>query len=145
MVLLGPDYQYAYMDIWMEPNYMRFDLLYGFYSLIYYYTTVIHLKTSLYLRIVHYSFVIIYIGNVYYILKVIALVFKLDDYNSVYSPRSPYISPLHFLPFQLTVRFRDRDCYLPSFSAFKSVLMWQTLYLNLSRIIFFCLLSINPF
>ena len=82
-----------YMDVWinlmhdskLELNYMRLDLFYRFYSLICYYTTVIHLKTLLYLRIVRYSFAIVYIGNVYYILKVIALVFKLDDYSFVYS------------------------------------------------------------
>ena len=72
-------------DSKLEPNYMRLDIFYEFYSLNCYYTTVIHLKTSLYLRLVHYSFIIISIGNVYYILKVIDLVFKLDDYSSVSS------------------------------------------------------------
>ena len=82
-----------YMDVWinlmhdckLESNYMRLDIFYGFYSLNCYYTTIIHLKTSLNLRIVYYHFAIIYVENVYYILKVIALVFKLDDYSFVSS------------------------------------------------------------
>ena len=78
---------------------MKLDLFYRFYSLICYYTIVIYLKILLYLRIVHYRFAIIYIGNIYYILKVIALVLKLDDYSSVYSQRYLYISSLHFPPF----------------------------------------------
>ena len=142
-----------YMDVWLnlmydnklEHNYTRLDLLYRFYSLICYYTIVIHLKISLYLRIVHYNFVIIYIENVYYILKVIVLVFKLDDYSSVYLLRYPYISSLHFLPFYVIVRFRDY-C-LPRLSASKSVLTWWTSCLNLSRSLdsFLCFLSSKPF
>ena len=105
-----PDY---YIDVWinlmhdnkLEPNYMRLDLFYEFYLLNCYYTTVIHLKTSLYLRLVYYSFIIIQIGNVCYILKVITLVFKLDDYSSVYSQRYPYISPFHFPLFRLQLGF----------------------------------------
>ena len=112
---------------------IKLDLIYSmdFIHWICYYTTIIHLKTSLKLRIVYYRFVIIYVENVYYILKVIALVFKLDDYSSVYSQRYSYISPLHFPSFQVTVWFRG-FCF-PPLSTSKSVLVWWASYLNLSR------------
>ena len=132
-------------DSKLEPNYMRLDIFYEFYSLNCCYTTVIHLKTSLYLRLVYYSFAIIYIRNVYYILKVITLVFKLDDYSSVYSQRYPYISPLHFPLLQVTVRFWG--CCLPPLFSSKSVLMWWLSYLNLSKnlVSFWMYLFSKPF